>query len=111
MDMTARLKAMLRSGSDGAQLRFGLASSLFAEGEHDEALEHAQVAVRLDPDYSAAWRLLGRIRQERGDVEEAVRALETGISVAERRGDRQLVKEMRVFLARAQRAADEQKGE
>ena len=100
---------MLQSGSDGAALRFGLATNLLAQGKLDEALEHAQVAVDLDPDYSAAWRLLGRIRQQLGDPEGAARAFAAGIAVAAKRGDMQLVKEMRVFLARAQRAADERK--
>lgn len=95
---------MLDAGNDGAQLRFGLASALFARAELGEALEHARVAVRLDPDYSAAWRLLGRVCQELGDMREALQAFESGIAVAERHGDRQLVKEMQVFLARTQEA-------
>lgn len=105
--MIDRLKAMLDAGNDGAQLRFGLASALFARGELDDAREHAQVAVQLDPDYSAAWRLLGRVHQQLGQTGAAVRAFESGIAVAERQGDRQLVKEMRVFLARARKAREE----
>ena len=111
MDMTDRLKAMLSRGDDSAQLRFGLATALFARGELVAALEHARVAVNLDPDYSAAWRLVGRVCLELGNLEEAVRALETGIAVAERRGDRQLVKEMNVFLARVHRARTKRNNE
>jgi tetratricopeptide (TPR) repeat protein len=105
MSIVERLQAMLSAGNEGPQLRFGLASALFASGALPEALEHAQVAVELDPDYSAAWRLLGRIHLALGRTEDAVGAFERGIVVAERRGDRQLVKEMRVFLARATKAA------
>lgn len=103
--MIERLEAMLREGNEGPQLRFGLASALFARDEAPAALEHARVAVELDADYSAAWRLLGRIHQALGRSEDAIDAFEHGIAVAERRGDRQLVKEMQVFLARATKAA------
>jgi len=97
---------MLSTGPDSAQLRFGLASALVARGELGEALDHARAALALDAEYSAAWRLLGRIYQQRGDLEAAVRTFEQGIAVAERRGDRQLVKEMQIFLARARKSRD-----
>jgi Flp pilus assembly protein TadD len=106
-----RLRTLLETGNDSAQLRFGLASALFARAEYAEAREHARVAVQLDPDYSAAWRLLGRSHHELGDFDSAARAFESGIAVAERRGDRQLVKEMGVFLARARKAAGRDAGE
>ena len=111
MDIVERLKQALSSGSESAQLRFGLATALSSRGEHDEALEHVRVAVELDPDYSAAWRLLGRTYVELGNNAEAERAFEQGIVVAERRGDRQLVKEMKVFLARVRKAAEQRRRE
>lgn len=98
-----RLEAMLAAGRDSAQLRFGLASACFAADRLEDALTHAAVAVELDPDYSAAWRLLGRTQARLGHDEDARRSFERGIEVASRRGDEQLVKEMRVFLARLDR--------
>ena len=100
MGVIERLEAALASGTDSAALRFGLASACFKEGRFEEARSHAGIAVQLDPDYSAAWRLLGRACSETGDVTAARKAFEQGIAVAQERGDMQLVKEMRVFLRR-----------
>jgi len=91
---------MLASGNDSAMLRLTLATRYFEGADLDRALRHAEVAVELDADYSAAWRLLGKIRSARGDDERAAEAYRQGIDVAERRGDRQAAKEMRVFLRR-----------
>jgi predicted Zn-dependent protease len=100
MSIIDRLEATLAAGNDSPQLRFGLASAYFGQGEHAAAQRHAGVAVQLDPDYSAAWRLLGRACAEIGAAAEAREAYEKGIAAAQKHGDMQLVKEMRVFLAR-----------
>ena|SRR5690606_27953413 len=107
MDMTENLEALIAGGSDGAPVRFALASRYAAAGEVTRALEHAEVAVRIDADYSAAWKLLGKLRGEAGDPDGAIDAYEQGISVAERRGDQQAAKEMRVFRKRLERARQE----
>jgi Tfp pilus assembly protein PilF len=103
MDMTANLEAMIVRGMDGAALRLALASRYFALADLERALEHAEVAVAIDADYSAAWKLLGRIRAAKGLEQEAADAFVTGIGVAERRGDEQAAKEMQVFLKRLNR--------
>jgi len=105
MGMIENLEALIVSGRDAAPVRFALASRYAADGRLDRALEHAQVAVTLDPDYSAAWKLLGRVLADSGRAEEAAEAYRRGIDVAERRGDQQAAKEMRVFLKRLDRAS------
>jgi Tfp pilus assembly protein PilF len=95
-----KLEAMLASGRDEPILRYTLAKNYFESGETARALEHAKVAVELDADYSAAWRLLGQIQAAAGQGEAAATTFEHGIGVAERRGDQQAVREMRVFLRR-----------
>ena len=107
MGMTENLEALIASGRDGAPVRFALASRYAAEGHLDKALEHAQVAVTLDADYSAAWKLLGRVLADSGREGEAADAYRRGIEVAERRGDQQAAKEMRVFLKRLARARND----
>jgi Tfp pilus assembly protein PilF len=104
MDLVARLEAMLAEGQDGAPLRFALASRYLELGDAGRATEHAAAATRLDPGYSAAWKLLGRAQAASGETADAVRSFREGIAVAERRGDRQAVNEMRVFLKRLERA-------
>jgi Tfp pilus assembly protein PilF len=104
--MIARLEDMIATSGDSPHLRFGLASAYFREEQFEAALAHVSVAVELDADYSAAWRLLGRVHMNLGDNVAAQQALQRGIEVATRRGDQQLIKEMRVFLKRLQRAKD-----
>jgi Tfp pilus assembly protein PilF len=99
-----RLEAMLAQGHDGAQLRFGLANAYARAEDYESAARHADIAVTLDPDYSAAWRLLGQIRIRLGNEDEARHAFDKGLEAATRRGDMQLVKELNVFLARLERS-------
>jgi Tfp pilus assembly protein PilF len=94
------LEGLLARGNDSAQLRFGLASAYVGSGEFERALTHAERAVEMQPDYSAAWRLLGQIHTALGRQREAMADFQTGIKIATRRGDKQLVKEMQVFLRR-----------
>lgn len=98
--ITDRLEAMLEAGRDEPILRYTLAKQYLDAGNHAKALEHARVAVELDRDYSAAWRLLGQIQAAAGEEGAAAATFEHGIEVAERRGDKQVAREMRVFLRR-----------
>jgi cytochrome c-type biogenesis protein CcmH/NrfG len=61
-------------------------------------------AVELDPDYTAAWKLLGRALLESGDAEGAIAAYRGGIAVAQRKGDKQAGREMEVFARRIEKA-------
>ncbi|MGH8496765.1 MAG: tetratricopeptide repeat protein [Gammaproteobacteria bacterium] len=93
-------EAMLARGQDNALLRFSLGGEYLKAGNPERALEHLNSAVRQDPAYSAAWKLLGKAATASGRSEEAIDAYRRGIEVAEARGDRQAAKEMRVFLRR-----------
>jgi Tfp pilus assembly protein PilF len=102
-DFIANLEALLAKGNDSTTLRFALASRYLEANDAATAVLHAEQAVRLDPEYSAAWKLLGRAQAATGSVEDARRSYERGIEVAERRGDRQAANEMRVFKRRLDR--------
>ena len=54
----------------------------------------------MDPDYTAAYRGLGRARVALGDLEGARAVFEVGLAVADRTGDLQSGKEMASFLRR-----------
>jgi Flp pilus assembly protein TadD len=99
-DLTANLEALLAKGADSSTLRFALATRYLASGDAARAVSHAEAAVALDPEYSAAWRLLGGALAAAGRGTDAAEAYRRGIAVAERRGDRQAAKEMHVFLRR-----------
>jgi predicted Zn-dependent protease len=104
-DLIARFEALLTKGGDGAALRLALASRYLDAGDAPAAMRHAEAAVRLDPEYSAAWKTFGRALAAAGRVTDALAAYERGAQVAEGRGDQQAAREMRVFSKRLQRAA------
>jgi Tfp pilus assembly protein PilF len=105
MSLVERFEAMLASGRDNALLRFSLGMQYLQEGDAARAADHLKQAVAHDPDYSAAWKLLGKALGETGDVPGAAAAYRDGIAAAERKGDKQAAKEMTVFLRRIERAA------
>ena len=94
-----RLEALLATQGESALLRFSLGNACL-ETAPAQAIEHLRRAVALDPEYSAAWKLLGRALVTSGATADARAAYAQGIEVAERRGDIQAAKEMRVFVKR-----------
>ena len=103
MSLTANLEAMLARGQDSALLRYGLGGEYLKLEQFDKAIEHLRGAVKLDAQYSAAWKLLGKAFAETDRTDEAVKAYEDGIRAAEAKGDKQAAKEMTVFLKRLQK--------
>lgn len=112
-DLVSRLEGMLASGQDSALLRFSLGTEYLRAGDAPGACAHLAKAVEQNPDYSAAWKLLGKATEAAGDIEGAARVFARGIEVAEQQGDIQAAKEMRVFLKRLQKlkAGQAQSGE
>jgi Tfp pilus assembly protein PilF len=103
--MRAALENLLAAGRDDALLRFSLGGACLKEGDAAAAADHLRHAIGHDPNYSAAWKLLGQALLESGQVAEAADAWERGVGVAESRGDVQAAKEMRVFAKRARKQA------
>jgi predicted Zn-dependent protease len=103
----ASFEKMLASGKDSALLRFSLGNEYLKLADAATAAQHLEVAVRLDPNYSAAWKALGKALAEAGRAPEALDAYNQGIVVAEQRGDKQAAKEMTVFAKRIQKQLDE----
>ncbi len=100
MSTIENLEKMLSSGQDNAMLRFGLGNAYYQAHDFHSAATHLEKAVSLDPDYSAAWKLLGKSLTECKETDRAVKAFEKGITCAEKKGDIQAAKEMKVFLKR-----------
>jgi len=95
-----RLQKMLDGGKDNALLRFGLGFEHLNTGDAGAAIPHLQQAVTFDPTYSAAWKALGKALAATGRDQEALCAYRDGISAAEKKGDKQAMKEMQVFARR-----------
>ena len=101
--MIDKLEKMLADGRDNALLRFSLGNEYSKLGQFEQAAMHLQQTVRHDPNYSAAWKLLGKALNEAGRLPEALVAYQSGIAVAEKKGDKQAAKEMAVFAKRIQK--------
>jgi len=100
MAIVDNLEALLARGQDSALLRYSLGGEYLKLQQHDKAIEHLRQAVEHDPKYSAAWKLLGKALADAGRNDDAIKAYEDGIKVAEEKGDKQAAKEMTVFLKR-----------
>ncbi len=99
MDIHA-LEKMLKNGRDSAMLRLSLAVVLQQSGELQAALTHLHSAVQQDPQYTAAWKALGKLQLELEDTDGARQAWQQGIEIARQHGDKQAQKEMQIFLKR-----------
>lgn len=97
------LYSILDTGEDSLILRFGLAQALIKQDEPAQAIEHLEKALEFDAEYSAAYKLLGKAYSETDQPQLAIKTYEKGIAVAEKKGDIQAAKEMKVFLKRLQK--------
>lgn len=104
MGMVENLEALLAKGQDNALLRYGLGGEYLKQNRFAEAAAHLRKATEFDANYSAAWKLLGQALAGSGLRDEAIEAYEQGIGIAEKKGDMQAAKEMRVFLKRLLKA-------
>jgi Tfp pilus assembly protein PilF len=106
--MTAELppapRSRISSGCSHRQGRRVAALSLGIEylkaGDANAAADHLSHSVAQDPDYTAAWKLLGKSLAAADRHDEARAAYDRGIEVAKRKGDKQAEREMRVFAGR-----------
>lgn len=98
------LEKMIDGPRDGALLRFSLGNEYLKAAAPQQATNCFRAAVERDPQYSAAWKALGKALAEAGDAAGAIAAYEAGIAVAETKGDIQAAKEMKVFARRLQKA-------
>jgi predicted Zn-dependent protease len=103
-NLLPNLLKMLAAGRDNALLRFSLGSEYLKAGDHAQAAAHLRAAVKQDPAYSAAWKLLGRALDENGRTHDALAAYREGMVVAESKGDKQAAREMAVFARRLEKA-------
>lgn len=67
---------------------------------HLDAIDAFEKALRLLPDYTAAFRELGKSLRDAGRKREAEEMWGQGVVVAQKRGDTQTLKELLVLLKR-----------
>lgn len=105
MTTLENLLKLVGTPRDGALLRFSLGNELIKAGQHEQAALQLRAALAMDPDFSAAWKQLGRALVDTGKAVEALAAFRQGIATAQARGDLQAAKEMQVFARRLERDA------
>ena len=103
MGIIETFETMLGQGKENSMIRYSLGNAYFTKQDYELAVEHFRRAVELDPNYSAAWKMLGRALEKSNHKEEALTIFEKGIEIAETKGDMQAVKEMKVYLKRLQK--------
>lgn len=96
-------RKLLERDPKNAMVLCSLGIELFKEENYSEAREHLSQAVKNKPDYSVAYRMLGRSLFELGEDEEAARVFAEGREVAQGNGDLQTVKEIDVFARRLEK--------
>jgi len=98
-------RKLLQRDASNPMVLYSLGNELFKEGRHAEARDYLERAVEQKPDYSVAYRVLGRAHFELGEDARARDVFERGRRVAEANGDLQTVKEIDVFKRRLERRA------
>jgi uncharacterized protein HemY len=98
-------RKLLQRDPTNPMVLYSLGNELFREGRYEEARDHLQCAVANKPDYSVAYRMLGRAHYELHENDEAKNIFLEGREVAQGNGDLQTVKEIDVFLRRLQKRA------
>ncbi len=93
-------RKLLEKDPDNPMVLCSLGIELFKEGRYLEAREHLRRAIENKPDYSVAYRMLGRTHYELHENSEARNVFEKGREVARENGDLQTVREIDVFLRR-----------
>lgn len=79
-------ETMAREQPDDAMIWYGLASEYLKVERWNEAAGALSNVVRVNPDYTAAYQMLGTALQNQGQTEAARRAWSDGIEAANRTG-------------------------
>lgn len=79
-------KEMLQQQPEEVMVWYGLATEYSKLGSWSEAAEALQNVIRLNPDYTAAYQLLGTALINLGDLDKARQAWSQGLDAASRTG-------------------------
>jgi len=101
-----RIRDQLDKDPDDPMLWFGLGRIFLSLGLPGDAVGPLLAATQLDPDYTAAFRDLGRAHLECGNTSEAARLFAHAIALAEKTRDCQIGREIHLFLKQAEKRGD-----
>ena len=100
---TDMFRRLLERDPDNSMILYSLGNELFKEKKYSEAKEYLSRAVQNKPDYSVAYRTLGRTLYELHEDAEARRVFVEGREIAQKNGDLQTVREIDVFVRRLEK--------
>lgn len=95
---------MVKDSPDDALIWYGLASEYTKLERWADAAEALKNVVRCNPDYTAAYQMLGSALLKQGLVEEARQAWTEGVAAATRTGAWKAGQHMQGLLAQADAA-------
>jgi uncharacterized protein HemY len=96
-------RKLLEKDPRNPMILYSLGNELFKEKHYEEARDLLQRAIDNKPDYSVAYRMLGRAHFELHENAEARSVFLKGKEVAQENGDLQTVKEIDVFMRRLEK--------
>ena len=97
-DRLQALQAFHEEDPDDAFVRFALAQEYLKCGDIEQALRFFEGLVSDDPEYVGTWYHLGKLYQELGRREDAIRTYKQGVAIAGRQRDTHAQAELRDAL-------------
>ncbi len=91
------LTKLLSAGQDNALLRYSLANEYLKETQYADAILHIEEAIKFNKDYSAAWKLFGKILYAAGKIDDAAATYQQGINIAKKMAINKRKKKCRYF--------------
>jgi predicted Zn-dependent protease len=101
MSRIAVFEQMAREQPEDVMVRYGLANEYLKAERWNDAVAALREVVRLNPDYTAAYQLLGMALVKTEDKDGAVKAWEQGIAAATRTGAWKARQHMEALIAGA----------
>ena len=98
MSMEERLRAFLAEDPDDPMVLMSLGGILVRDGRFEEGIDVLRRATTVDPDYMAAYPLLGECFEHSGEVDEARSAYLRALELAREASDGTMEEEMREKL-------------
>ena len=97
-----KLLSFLKDDAEDTFSLFALATEYARQGENQKALTYFEQVLGIDPNYVGTYYHLGKLLEEEGDRERAVRVYRRGISVAESLRDTHSRSELQSALMEAE---------